>query len=294
MNKQDNSSDKTVLDFDYLQQGAKPLTTESSILVSSSRYNNDAVLRDLYAQSALGKNGPDLPVTYIGTEYYKAWLKIKPYEEEEAAIQRYKKENADFARFIDARFLSNYKAETVAHCKPGTLGKMIHDFLVKSGMSMDFLYNGQEIQSDLKYFETRINQSHDIEHMVMGFDVNFGGEIALDMFRLTHDARWLPEDVALIPNKLMGYLMSTAMNKTALHYPRMMYQFMECARIGITAANQIAKPLTYIKWEDYYDMHIDDVRKDLNITPPPANEWDWTDEAWGLPPVPPKTAQAAD
>jgi ubiquinone biosynthesis protein COQ4 len=287
------AKDHAVIDFDYLQMGAKPLTTESSILVSSSRFLDDAVLRDLHAQSAFAKNGSDIPVTYLSVEYYKAYLKVRDYAAEEAAIAAHKKADAKFAAWLDARFLANYKADAVAHCKPGTLGAMIHDFLVKSGMSMDFLYNGQDIKSDLVYFETRINQSHDIEHMVMGFDVNFGGEIALDMFRLAHDSRFLPDELAQIRNRSMGYAMSTAMMKTALHYPPMMYQFMDCTRIGVEAANRINRDILFLKWEDYYDMALPEVRKALNIIAPEPNAWDWTDEAYGLPPLPPK-AKAAD
>jgi len=289
-----NADNHAVLDYSYLQAGAKPLTTESSILISSSRFLNDPVLRDLHAQTAFSKNGTDLPVTYLSIEFYKAYLKVRPYEEEAAAIAAYKAADPKFAAWLDERFLSNYKAEAVAHCKPGTLGHMIHEFLVKSGMSMDFLYNGQEIESDLLFYDTRGNQSHDIEHMVMGFDVNFGGEVALDMFRLAQDSRFLPENVALIRNRPMGYAMSTAMMKTALHYPKMMYQFMECSRIGVEAANRINRNIIFVKWEDFYDVSLAEVRQELNIVPPEPHAWDWTDEAYGLPPLPPHDAKAAD
>ena len=50
-------------DFDYFNGSIKKISTESSVLVSSSPYLNNARLRDLIAQEMLRRNGADVPNT---------------------------------------------------------------------------------------------------------------------------------------------------------------------------------------------------------------------------------------
>jgi hypothetical protein len=48
---------------DYFNGAIKPVATESSVLVSSSKYLNHAELRNLIVQEMLRRNGPDMPNT---------------------------------------------------------------------------------------------------------------------------------------------------------------------------------------------------------------------------------------
>ena len=48
-------------DYSYLMRGIVPVATESSVLVSSSRYLNDPRVRDWVATHLLRRNGPDVP-----------------------------------------------------------------------------------------------------------------------------------------------------------------------------------------------------------------------------------------
>ena len=50
-------------DFDYFNGSIKKIGTDSSVLVSSSPYLNNARLRDLIAQEMLRRNGADVPNT---------------------------------------------------------------------------------------------------------------------------------------------------------------------------------------------------------------------------------------
>ena len=55
----------TQADFDYFNGAVKKIATESSTLVSSSPYLNNARLRDLIAQEMLRRNGADVPNTAL-------------------------------------------------------------------------------------------------------------------------------------------------------------------------------------------------------------------------------------
>ena len=48
-------------DYSYLMQGMTKIETESSVLVSSSRYLNDARVRDWVSTHLLRRNGSDIP-----------------------------------------------------------------------------------------------------------------------------------------------------------------------------------------------------------------------------------------
>ena len=48
-------------DIPYLARGVALLGTDSSVLISSSKYLNDPRLRDWIAKIALRRNGPDYP-----------------------------------------------------------------------------------------------------------------------------------------------------------------------------------------------------------------------------------------
>ena len=51
-------------DLPYLMRGAKRVTTESSVLISSSKYLNDIRIREWVVNQSLKRNGNDLPPTY--------------------------------------------------------------------------------------------------------------------------------------------------------------------------------------------------------------------------------------
>ncbi len=48
-------------DYSYLMSGITSVATDSSALVSSSRYLNDPRVRDWVATHMLRRNGPDVP-----------------------------------------------------------------------------------------------------------------------------------------------------------------------------------------------------------------------------------------
>ena len=53
----------TKADYEYFNGAVRRYETQSSVLISSSRYLNHPVLRELMAQEMLRRNGPDMPNT---------------------------------------------------------------------------------------------------------------------------------------------------------------------------------------------------------------------------------------
>jgi ubiquinone biosynthesis protein COQ4 len=273
MNKLDNPTRDS-----YLKIGAKPLTTNSSILVSSSKYLNSARLREALAQEALKCNGPDLPTTYCLPELAQAINACEDYQENLAAIHRERELKPEFGKWLDQRFFSNYNIDDVKDCKPGTLGAIVHDFMVTSGMDVSFQYKGEPAQDDLHYYQLRSSQSHDIEHLVTGFEPNPYGENALIFFKAYREGKYFSPEVAAINGR--GILTAVGANivKDCLHYPAIIPHLFEGMAHGINMAKRGTKIFLYTKWEDYWDVQLSDVREEFSLYDAPEHgAWDWTE-----------------
>lgn len=64
----------------YFLRGTRPVTTSSSILVSSSKYLNNPRLRDWVAMISLRQNGQDLPAAAELVELFDILHDLRDYE----------------------------------------------------------------------------------------------------------------------------------------------------------------------------------------------------------------------
>lgn len=262
----------------YLMENAKPLETTSSILVSSSKYLNSARLREALAQEALKRNGPDLPTTYCLPELAQAINACEDYAENLAAIHRERELKPEFAKWLDERYFSNYSAEAIKDCKPGTLGAIVYDFMMTSGMDIGFQYQGEPVQDDLHYYQLRSSQSHDIEHLVTGFEPNPYGENALIFFKAYTEGKYFSPEVAAINGRQILTATGANIIKDCLHYPAIIPHLFEGMAHGINMAKRAKKLFLYAKWEEYWDVAMVDVREEFGLYDAPEHgAWDWTE-----------------
>ncbi|OYX92505.1 MAG: hypothetical protein B7Y74_11955, partial [Novosphingobium sp. 35-62-5] len=106
----------------YFNGAIQKIETESSVLVSSSKYLNHAGLRTLIAQEMLRRNGPDLPNTAYIPEVAQA---LHDLEDMHRIIELFEMEKARlplFKRWLERRSLSNFTLAETKDCAPGTLG----------------------------------------------------------------------------------------------------------------------------------------------------------------------------
>ena len=267
-------------DVDYYNGGMRTFTTESSVLVSSSRYLNHGGLRTLIAQEMLRRNGADLPntafipqVAQILHEMEDMPTIIRLFEEEKQRLP-------EFKRWLDRRITSDFKVEEVKDFAPGTLGSVIYDFLANSGYNIDHFFQGMKIDSDYTFYLKERVFTHDIEHMITGFETNFCGEVAL----LSANARSLygyfrPELASFI-NRVGTYLKAKTTMKMGLYYPQVMPEMLEAEDIGSAQGKNWKMPLMIVCWRDHLDWKIEDIREEYGITgAPPSGYWEWTTAA---------------
>lgn len=274
-------------DAQYLKQGAVPLTTDSSILISSSKYLNSAAMRNVVSQEMLRKYGNDLPPAYFIPEMQAAFDEVTDYQEVLQLIERERSLKPEFAEWLDARFISDMKQKSLEGCKPGTLGAMVYAFVTESGFDIDFMFKGAP-EDDYQYWLKRFVQSHDIQHMVTGFDLSPIGEYALIMLNTNQYFEYFSPELAAQFSQQTTLQVCCGLMRANLHYPKTMPLLLEALSLSREMSLSLNQPLFYVKWEDYWDCSIEEIRQDLNIVGAPGKDaWAWAyDEMKNASPIP--------
>ena len=237
----------------YFNGPGQAIATPSSTLISSSPYLNDLRLRDMMGQEMLRRNGPDLPNTAYIPDVVKMMMAHEDWARIAALIEQEKQRLPAFKSWLDGRGISLFTAEELAGAKPGTLRHVIWDFVTNSGMSMDFFYQGMTIENDLDFLMKERSTTHDIEHMITGFEPNHAGEIALLKAneRATFDY-FVPEFAAFL-FRTGAFLLSKSKLRCGLFYPDCYKVELEAEEIGIAQGKRWKHPLFVIPYRDYLD-----------------------------------------
>ncbi len=135
-----------------------------------------------------------------------------------------------------------------------SLGYIYANAMKESGLNPN-LHVGLTAESDAHYVELRLSQTHDIWHVLTGFDTSENGEIGLQAFHLPQ----LPYPLAtmLIANSLIA---ATLFDSTQL--PSLLAAIAQGWRMGETAQALFGQ-----KWEEAWDKPLTQWQAELNIQP---------------------------
>ncbi|MGB5078189.1 MAG: Coq4 family protein [Sphingorhabdus sp.] len=261
---------------DYFNGGMKHVTTDSSVLISSSKYLNHPELRNLISQEMLRRNGPDMPNTAFIPEVAQILMMLEDYPRIMALFEEEKARLPKFKTWCDNRLLSDFRKDELKDCAPGTLGAAIYNWMVNSGYELDLFYREIEVVNDLTFYLRQAALNHDIEHLVTGFGPNHGGEIALLNANLYSRVRYFHPELAAFFNRVQTYLKAKTIMKDGLHYPEAMALNVQAEFVGASQAHNWRYPIMLAQWRTMVDWQMDDIRKELNITPLPEPDL-WAD-----------------
>jgi ubiquinone biosynthesis protein COQ4 len=262
---------------EYFNGAIKTVTTESSVLVSSSKYLNNPELRRLIAQEMLRRNGPDMPNTAFIPEVAQILITSEDFGRIMELFETEKARLPQFKSWCDNRALCDFKKDEVKDCKPGTLGAALYDFMVNSGYELDIFYREIQVVNDLTFYLRQAALTHDIDHMITGFLPNHGGEVALLTANMHSKTRYFHPELANFFNRVATYLKAKTIMKDGLHYPEAMVINLEAEYRGAEQGRNWKYPIMLADWRAMVDWQIDDIRKELNITPVPEDGlWDGT------------------
>jgi ubiquinone biosynthesis protein COQ4 len=144
----------------------------------------------------------------------------------------------------DFQILLSYPAES--------LGYTYASHLQVRGFDPDF-YRDVPIEDDASYIALRLRQTHDIYHVITGFDTDIMGEIGLQAFQLAQTRS--PLSLGTIGTILVHFLNSDRL-------PEIMDIIHIGWQMGVTA-----KPFLCQKWEEDWLKSVANLQRELNIIP---------------------------
>ncbi len=158
-------------DIPYLARGINLLDTDSTILISSSKYLNEPRLRDWVAKIALKKNGPDYPPAAEMYELIAIMQELRDFERIEQLFTEERRTNAQLDAWLAGGFCSDYVLDDLKDCAPGTLGGIYYAEASQGNYDVQIVPNFQP-NSQWEYYSLRAGQTHDYEHILTGGGFN--------------------------------------------------------------------------------------------------------------------------
>ena len=250
-------------DVPYLMRGIRQVTTDSSVLTSSSKYLNDPRLRDWVATHMLRRSGQDRPSPSDSAFLVKMLWEIQDLGHIETLFTEERKKNPRLDAWFKAGFSSTFTKEDLGKCPPGSIGRTFFEYLDERGFQVD-LVPRFEPKNQFEYWSLRSGQTHDLEHIIGGVGFDYIGELVPYWMRLTNLFKHLSPELA---GELMVFSVLGAtriMTRSMLHYPMTWPTCVEAMNLGIRIG-KASEPIWMFKYEDVLDLPLEEARAKLGV-----------------------------
>lgn len=168
--------------------------------------------------------------------------------------QRLKQDPASAALIRDRYLPPAHDLDQLLTLPQDSLGYLYAAAMKKTGFDPN-LHRGMVAKSDAHYVEMRISQTHDLWHIVTGFDTSFIDEIGLQAFYLSQFA--YPVGTMLVGNSLTSMTL-----REPEHLPQLIEAIAQGLQMGKTAKSLFAQ-----KWEEGWEKPLTQWQSELNIQP---------------------------
>ncbi|MDG2989646.1 Coq4 family protein [Candidatus Synechococcus calcipolaris G9] len=135
----------------------------------------------------------------------------------------------------------------------GTLGHVFAADMLAKGFDPDFFHK-VPVENDIAYMKMLWRSTHDIYHVVTGFDTDIVGELALQAFMIAQHS---------IPISIMAY--GAGLVETALYSPQDLDRLMQETTRAWDMGTQTPAKFLAQKWDQYLDQPLTAVRDQLGI-----------------------------
>ncbi len=251
-------------DIPYLARGVNLLGTDSSVLVSSSKYLNHPKLREWIAFIALKKNGPDFPPAAEMHQLLTFIDELRDFDHIEQMITEERKVNPRFDAWFNEWHVSNYKIEDLKDCAPGTVGGIYYKTATEGNYDIQIVPDYKP-QTQWQFYSLRSGQTHDYEHILTGGGFNYMGELIPYWFRLaTIHTHIQNKELAGEMSVLSIFGTMRYVIRTMLHYPQIWETALDCIQQGIRIGRE-SDPFWMAKMEDVWHTPLEEARAKLGI-----------------------------
>lgn len=170
-------------------------------------------------------------------------------------MAQYLKQDPACAALICERYIPPaHDLDKLLTYPPDSLGYIYAAQMKKTGFDPN-LHAGMTAVSDAHYVELRLSQTHDLWHIVTGFDTSKVGEIGLQAFHLPQ-----------FPYPLATMLIANSLISSTLMEPETLPQLLKAIAQGFHMG-KAAKPLFAQKWEEAWEKPLTQWQAELKIQP---------------------------
>lgn len=160
-----------------------------------------------------------------------------------------------------------FRLPTLAACPCGSIGRQYHDLIVDNGFDLEVLdghaFGLSKLPSPLDFLNARNLQTHDLWHLVAGYETTILHEFAIAAFQLAQFGHSYSAN-------LMAVMTGVAALSPAIGFP-----FLMDAVLTAWLHGRETSPMIGIRWEDSWNLSVSEIRQIYAIlpyeSPHPAN-----------------------
>jgi len=176
--------------------------------------------------------------------------KLDSFQESRRIIQ---KDPASMTMMKNRVLVEGYSLQTLSQLPKGTLGQVYAQHMLSNNLDPEF-YRRPKVITDESYFFLRMRQTHDLWHVVTGFDTSILGEISLQGFML-----------AQVASPLSIILVSFALFSKAFDKQEQLFHLFDAVIKGWQMGRAASSLFPY-DWEKAWPKDLDTVRRELNLS----------------------------
>ena len=251
----------------YVGAKRRDVQTESSILVSSSKYLNNAMIRGSLPNFLLRKNSPELRTEADHTlGVLEGFSAVRDYQRIEELLTAERKKNPQLDAWLEESHLSTWTNDDFAKYPSGTIGGIINRQIKEFGfdISLGRTKDSRKPETQFEYMQVRGGQIHDIEHIMFGCSFDSIGELTPYFVRLSNYQKHFSPELAQAMNDYFIFGALRIFIRSGLHYPETFAAALECTELGIRIG-QASDLYCTAKYEDLLGMTPVDARRVLGI-----------------------------
>lgn len=247
----------------YLMRGRRTVETDSSALISSSKFLNDARIREWVESQSLRKAGDDVPLTYGIPQLIQAMRELQDHERIETLFNETRRTWPELDRWLDKRFLADLKREDLEGYAPESVGGVFHRYLTAQDLQIDIIPTF-EPKSAFEYFFLRGVQIHDFMHILGGVGFDYISETVPAFMKFGNLFRWFGPELAGLLNIQNTFLVMPGITRTLLHYPGSFPAKWKLAQYGMQVG-ATSDALFLPRYEDHLHLTPDQMREAFGI-----------------------------
>jgi ubiquinone biosynthesis protein Coq4 len=248
----------------YLLRGVKPVTTESSVLISSSKYLNHPRLREWIANIALKRNGPDMPAQAEMYEVIGILDSLRDHDQVEAMITEERKVNPVLDEFYEDGYLPNFTAENLKDYPQGSLGQIFYRDVIAQNYEL-IIYNRPPPVTQFEYHNHKTRFAHDLEHILSGGGFNYMGELVPNWARITNAFKHLKNPKLAAELTLINFCSTLRYTiRTMFNYAEIWPVCQNAIERGMRVGRE-SDAFIFARHEDFMHLPLEEARAAMGI-----------------------------